>query len=346
VPVIAMLAGVVALAFGGPAAAKGKPTACPAGRFMLSNASLVVGAGAPANDVVEISGSQISTGSGCPPVHVSLKPKKKFTAVSARWKSCSGLTGPASLKAKIAAPACDTLSGKFIAKKVKPKTKKFTAKRVPIFSAPSVLTVGTQGGTFTNPTDGTSVTVPAGAYTGGQTAHVGVVMVGKADVFALEQALGLVPPQGFVLLEALQVIIPPSDPDPTFALTASIPDDGMSHPGLLIHTLIEPTSVAGEVDMRPAHLVFDGEVTQANGLFTMQISPQNIDGSPGRSCVANIPPTVPTCFIDGVVRDINGSPVADAVVTVSNLSLVARTNALTTSGRSRIVFSVASTVVA
>src|SRR5437879_8362959 len=56
----------------------------------------------------------------------------------------------------------------------------------------------------------------------------------------------LVPPSGFGLLEALQVIIPPSDPDPSLSLTASMPDDGMSHPGLLIHTLIEPTSVAGE----------------------------------------------------------------------------------------------------
>src|SRR5437660_7159781 len=108
-PVIvnALLAGVVALAFGAPAAAK--TTACPGGRFMLSHTALIAGASAPANDVVEISGSKISIGSGCPAAHVSLKGKKKFTLVSARWKSCTGLKGPASLKGRIPTPACDTL---------------------------------------------------------------------------------------------------------------------------------------------------------------------------------------------------------------------------------------------
>ena len=323
---VAALFGAVFVLFSGrPALAA--PAACPAGRFMLSHASLIAGAGAPANDLVDIAGSQVTIGSGCPAAHVVLKAKKKFTVVSAHWRKCTGLKGPAMLKGKIAAPACDTLSGRFITKKAKPKSKSFTAKRVPTFSSPGMLAVGPQGGTFTNPSDGTSVTVPPGAYAPGQTAHVGVVAVGKADVFSLEAAVGLVPPQGFQLLEALQVIIPPSDPDPGLSLTASMPDDGMSHPGLLIHTLIEPTSVSGEVDPRPANLVFDGEVTQEGGRFSMQISPQNVAGSPGRGCVVNIPPTVPTCFIDGIVRDSNGSPVANAIVTVSNLSLVAVTNA-------------------
>jgi uncharacterized protein YfaP (DUF2135 family) len=323
---IAALFGTVFVLFS-DAPALARPAACPAGRFMLSHTALIAGAGAPANDLVEIAGSQVSIGSGCAAAHVTLKAKKKFTLVSGHWRKCTGLKGPAMLKAKIAAPACDTLSGKFITPKSKPKRKTFTAKRVPIFSSPSTLAVGPEGGTFTNPNDGTSVTVPPGAYAPGQMAHVGVVAVGKADVFSLEQAVGLVPPAGFQLLEALQVIIPPSDPNPRLALMASMPDDNMPHPGLLIHTLIEPTSVSGEVDPRAANLVFDGEVTQADGRFSMQISPQNIAGSPGRGCVVNIPPTVPTCFVDGVVRDSNGSPVANAIVTVSNLSLVARTNA-------------------
>ncbi len=323
--VAAVFGSIFVVLAGAPALAK--PAACPAGRFMLPNTALVAGAGAPVNDVIDIISPQVSVGSGCPAAHVNLRAKRNFTLVSAHWRKCTGLKGPATLKAKIPAPACDTMTGKFLTPKARPKRKTFNGKRVPTFSSPDMLAVGPQGGTYTNPNDGTSVTVAPGAYGPGEMAHVGVVAVGKTDVFALEEALGLMPPAGFQLLEALQVIIPPTDPVPRSALTASLPDDGMPHAGLLIHTLIEPTSVSGEVDRRPANLVFDGEVTQAGGRFSMQISPQNIGGSPGRSCVVNIPPAVPTCFIDGVVRDSNGSPVAGAIVSVSNLSLVARSNA-------------------
>ena len=302
------------------------PTACPDGRFVIPGQSLIPGATAPGNDQIDISGSLISIASGCPPVPVKFHPKKAFTLVAAKWPSCTGLTGKVTLKAKIAAPACDHLTGKLINKKSKPKKKKVDAARVPVFMSPGSAVIGPEGGTFTNPNDGTSVTVPPGAYALGQTAHVGVVLVQNADVIAMEAALGIVPPDGFQLLKPLQVTIPPTDPDPALPLMASMPDDGMTHSGLLIHTLIEPTFVSGELDPRPTHLVFDGEVTQADGRFSMEISPQNVAGSPGRSCVVNIPP-VSTCFIDGVVRDSNGSPVANAIVTVSNLQLVARTNA-------------------
>src|SRR4029077_6888696 len=126
---------------------------------------------APANDQIEITGTQIVIASGCTG-KVHTKAAKKFTIVKATFASCTGLTGKAALKAKIAAPACNTMTGALTNKKTKPKKKTFKANRVPIFTFPQGVTVGAEGGTFTNPADGTSVTVPPGAFAAGQMAHV------------------------------------------------------------------------------------------------------------------------------------------------------------------------------
>jgi PKD repeat protein len=97
-------------------ARKTKPTPCT-GSFVVSGTPLA-GDGSVSPDILVI-GSTISTASGCPPVPVTLKATKKGTVgKAARWTSCSGLTGKATLSGKIAA-GCASFTGKFKAKKSK-----------------------------------------------------------------------------------------------------------------------------------------------------------------------------------------------------------------------------------
>ncbi|HJQ84250.1 MAG TPA: hypothetical protein VKA21_09255 [Candidatus Binatia bacterium] len=302
---------------------------CPPGRWVVPGATLIAGVGGPVNDSIEIVESDITIGSGgCPTKKARIKGKKKFTTVAATFTKCTGIKGKVVLKAKIASPACDTMTGTVTAKKAKPKKVKFTARRVPNFVGPAGVTIGPEGGTFTNPSDGSSVTVPPGAYDPGESATFSSIVVPNSDVVAMEAALGIVPPTGLNLIKPMQVIIGAADPGPDSAVLASLPDDGFANAGgTLIHTLIEPTFVSGYFDPRATNLVFDGEVTQEGGRFSMQVSPQNFGSPPGRSCVVQIPPTMPTCFVDGVVRDSNGSPVPFAIVSNSTLSMVSRANA-------------------
>lgn len=200
---------------------------------------------------------------------------------------------------------------------------------MPVINLPAGQMIGEAGGTVQNPTDDTSVTVPAGAFTAGQTANVSVVGVSLEDVRAIAAALGLEIPEGFELMGALQVGLGQNDPTPRNAFCPSLPEPGGMDPNaMIIHTLIEPASIQGIVDNRPANLIFDGEVTMAGGRASWQISSQNFGSPPGRSCVVQIPPAVRTCFIDGVVTDSNGSPVAGALVSIQpGITLVSRTNA-------------------
>lgn len=322
--------------------ADAKPAACPAARFVVPGKTLISGSTAPANDQIEINGSQIVVASGCGPAPVRLAARKKFTLVTAKFASCAGLAGKATLKAKIPYPACNTLKGALTTKKGKPKQRKFTANRVPTFRLPAPMTVGPEGGTFTNPDDGTQVTVPPGAFaegeratitlgTGGniaplqsQTASVSVVEVPIEQVVAMEQALGLQPPSGFQLLKALQVGLGVNDPHPRLALTASIPEPpGLDPSAELIHTLIEPTFIEGYMDPRKTNLIYDGKIMRQDGRLFMQIAPQQFGSPPGRTCGVVVPPL---CCVDGVVRDSNGSPIGGALVFAEGTVLKARTN--------------------
>src|SRR5581483_8367209 len=131
-----------------------KPTACPGGRYLVQGDPLI--AGAMGTDAVVLAGSNVSIASGCDDVKAKVKATKKGTIVAAHWKSCSGITGPAVLKAKLKAGSCTALAGAFKAKKAKIK-RRFTAavQAAPAFAtgafsdAPLTQnTVGPAGGTI------------------------------------------------------------------------------------------------------------------------------------------------------------------------------------------------------
>ena len=84
---------------------------------------------------------------------------------------------------------------------------------------------------------------------------------------------------------------------------------GVDPDAIQIHTLIEPAVIAGTPDARAANLIYGGEVTMENDSSSFQIARQHFGSPPGRSCQVQIPTTIPTCFIDDVVRDSNDSPV-------------------------------------
>jgi hypothetical protein len=119
---VALLVSVIAVAAG---TAARKPAPCPDARYVIGGAPIIAGATSP--DVVAI-GSTISIGSGCSPVSVKRKTKKKGTTLKAVWKSgCTGVTGKVTLTGKIDA-ACGTVSGTVRGKKAKLK-RAFTATR-------------------------------------------------------------------------------------------------------------------------------------------------------------------------------------------------------------------------
>ncbi len=120
-----VLVSVCVLAFADVAPAKkAKPVACDPGRFVVEGAALVPAGASP--DVV-VYGGGIAIDSGCGGVAGKIKATKKGTVVRAKWASCAGVAGKATLVAKIAAD-CATMTGTFRAKKAKVK-RKFTAQR-------------------------------------------------------------------------------------------------------------------------------------------------------------------------------------------------------------------------
>src|SRR5262249_22527569 len=95
---------------------KSKPTPCASGRFLNRGAHILPG-DAGANEAIVLNGSRIALGEGGPLTPRRVKAHNAFTSVTARWRACAGLTGPATLRARIAAPGCSVLSGSFRAKK-------------------------------------------------------------------------------------------------------------------------------------------------------------------------------------------------------------------------------------
>ena len=110
-----------------PASAKRPaPTQCPTGLFAVQDPPPFAGA-----TRLSLDANGIAFDAGCTErVTATIKATRKRTKISARWGSCTDLPAGAKLKAAIASPACDTLTGAIVAKKTKPKRRKLTATRL------------------------------------------------------------------------------------------------------------------------------------------------------------------------------------------------------------------------
>lgn len=101
-------------------------TPCPTGLFAVQDAAPFPGA-----SILSLDATGIAFDAGCTErVAATIKATRKRTKISARWASCTDLPAGAKLKATIASPACDTLSGAVVAKKAKPKRRKLAAARL------------------------------------------------------------------------------------------------------------------------------------------------------------------------------------------------------------------------
>ena len=94
-----------------------KPPACPGGRFPLSGDALVPGGSVP--DAISIDDTQVSIESGCPTATARRKLTRTQTVLHVRWSQCGSLVGPASLVVKLDAATCESLVGRFRARKAK-----------------------------------------------------------------------------------------------------------------------------------------------------------------------------------------------------------------------------------
>lgn len=319
-----------------PVRAEAQRVACPPARYFIPAIPLVAGPSASSTDEIlirEVSGIRVASirSGGCPLAEAKVKAKPQFTKLTVKFLGCRDVPGPVIVKARVAAPACDTVIGRVKAPKAlsrDERTKDFAGVLAPSLQGPSGIAVDTAGGSYTNPNDGSRITVPPGALSGGQGATVSVVALAPEEVAGIEALLGVTLPPGLDAVKSWQVILGPADPAPRSSVSASVPDDGATMPGTLIHALLEPSFVDGVLDSRGPRLVYDGEVLQTGGRYEVRVSPQNFGSPPGLSRVIHVPETMPTCFIDGVVRDSNGSPVPLAMVSVSSLpGLEARASA-------------------
>ncbi len=98
----------------GAVARKAKPTPCADGRFLLLPGTAAV-IGAQAVDAVAIVGGSATIEDGCDASPVRVRARRKATKVSARWDAC-GAASRVKLRASIAAPDCDRMTGTLKAK--------------------------------------------------------------------------------------------------------------------------------------------------------------------------------------------------------------------------------------
>lgn len=120
---------VVPLLLALPAIAKRpKPEPCAPGRFLVAAASSPLLAGQSAGrEAVAYDGAHVVSLDACGNAAPgTVKATRKTTVVRGRWATC-GTFAKVAVTARIAAPACDVLSGRLKAKKT--KVKKFTATR-------------------------------------------------------------------------------------------------------------------------------------------------------------------------------------------------------------------------
>src|ERR1044071_7907639 len=76
-----------------PVEAKVKRVPCPGGRYLLKDKFLLSGPDNPALDAVTVSGTSVSTASGCDAAVAKVKAKKNGTVVRAKFSSCRNATG-------------------------------------------------------------------------------------------------------------------------------------------------------------------------------------------------------------------------------------------------------------
>src|SRR5262245_56935760 len=126
---VATAAAALVLLEGATALSRKRPTPCPGGRFLVqsSDGPLVAGASTPLPDAVVVNDhGRVVIASGCPETAGRLTARARFARLSARWAACDAMAG-VRLRAKLAAPACDTLVGRLRAKRQ--PAKRFTATR-------------------------------------------------------------------------------------------------------------------------------------------------------------------------------------------------------------------------
>lgn len=120
---------VLLLAAVGAGAAAAAPTPCPTGFFGIDGGG-VTGLGTALTRIT-LDAAGVAVLDACPePAAVTIKARKKATLLRATWASCPGFPDKVTLKARIAAPACSTLSGVLVARKAKPKRTKLRATRL------------------------------------------------------------------------------------------------------------------------------------------------------------------------------------------------------------------------
>jgi hypothetical protein len=135
---------VIALLLSAPlcaVAAKAR-TSCPPGRFLVEQMlpETAGGAGSTARAVV-LNGPGVSLDPACmTSARGHFLPRASFTAVQARWKSCSDGPGPVILRAHILGPDCNTMVGRLLARRARPVTRRIRARRS--FCGDGIVDVG------------------------------------------------------------------------------------------------------------------------------------------------------------------------------------------------------------
>ncbi len=144
---------------------------CPPARYAIPGNALVSGPDAPVTDEINIhliNGILVAAlrSGDCPLAAAKMKAKKRFTKLTAKFAGCRTVGGKVILKAMID-PDCSTITGRVKAKAALPKSerkKTFTGTRIPTFSSPDGMSVGSGGGTYVNSEDGSTLMVPPGKY--------------------------------------------------------------------------------------------------------------------------------------------------------------------------------------